>query len=167
MVCNIHAERYWSKAEEEKKYAARREGERKAKAEYAIKVEKLESALKETLQKLEDDKIYFQLLIALFAIGMATANADGEITNEELEELNEFVGGIANSKFPPHVKDMITRLRNNPPTFNTAMQYVKKLETVVDMKMFEYVIELVARSDGYFSRDEKALLFAFKKSIAA
>jgi len=155
-----------SSLDEEEKESARRDGERSATAQYEVKVQKLENALKEALDRLEGDKSYFQLIIALFAVGMATAYADGKVTDDELEELNEFVGGIANSKYPPHVKDTITKLRNNPPNFSTAMKYVCKLGNDIDMRMFEYVIELVAMADGTFARDEKALLEAFKREMA-
>jgi hypothetical protein len=46
------------------------------------------------------------------------------------------------------------------------MRYVKKLGDDVDMKMFESVIEVISASDGYVSKEEKALLEAFKKEAA-
>ena len=151
---------------EEKRNSLRREGERIATAKYLAKVEKLKNTLKDVMRRLEDDKSYFQLIIALFAIGIATANADGEITNDELEDLNEFVGGIASPYFPHHVRETITKLVENPPNFNTAMKEVKKLGDKVDMKMFEYVIELVATADGNFDSNERALMEAFRRQVA-
>jgi len=152
--------------DDEEKKAAYREGKKSAKAKEILKVQKIENALKDVMQKLKDDKSYFQLIIALFAVGMATANADGEVTEEELTELNEFVGGVASSNYPPHVKRVIAQLKNEPPSFYTAMEYVKIVGGDVDMNLFEDVIELVAYSDGHFCRDEKALLEAFKRTVA-
>lgn len=144
---------------------ARRSGERTATAKYEKKVEKLVDALKEAEERLHDDKSYFQLLIALFAVGMATANADGNISDEEMADLEEFTAGIGHSNLPPHVKGMITRLKNNPPNFNTAMKYVSKLDDI-DLKLFESVIEVVSASDGKVTEEEVAFLNAFRQAAA-
>jgi hypothetical protein len=135
--------------DEEEKKSVYRAGERTATANYDKKVEKLLEALSEAKNKLDGDKSYFQLLIALFAVGMATANADGKISEEELLELEEFTAGIAHSNLPPNVKGIITKLKNNPPTFNTAMNHVKKLGNNVDLNLFESVIAVISASDGY------------------
>jgi tellurite resistance protein len=155
-----------SDADEKKKAQARREGEEAATAKYRKQVEVLLIALNEAKQRLNDDKLYFQLLIALVAVGMASANADGKVSEEELRELDEFVAGVAHSKLPPHVKGMIAKLTANPPTFNTAISYVRKLGNDVDLKLFESVIQVISASDGYTSREEEAFLFAFKEAVA-
>ncbi len=154
-----------SAIDEEEKEDARRTGERTATARYEKKVQKLVSALKEAEDRLHDDKSYFQLLIALFAVGMATASADGHISDEEMADLEEFTTGIGHSNLPPHVKQMITRLKDNPPNFNTAMEHVSKLEDF-DISLFESVIEVVSASDGKVSEEETALLNAFRKAVA-
>lgn len=155
-----------SLADEEQRKEARRSGERKASAKYEKKVAKLVTGLQKAEGVLRDDRSYFQLLIALFAVGMATANADGEISEEERADLDEFVMGIGHSKLPPHVKGAITRLRNRPPNFATAMKHVAKLEEV-DRGLFEAVIEVVSASDGKVSEQESALLSAFRQAAAA
>jgi hypothetical protein len=100
-----------SAEDEKEKDCARRSGQRAAAVKYEKKVKKLSTALDEATQRLQDDKSYFQLLTALFAVGMATANADGKVSKEELDELNEFCAGIAHSQFPPHIKSIMTRLK--------------------------------------------------------
>ncbi len=154
-----------SAIDEEEKSDARRSGERVATAKYEKKVQKLVAALQEAEEKLHDDKSYFQLLIALFAVGMATANADGDISDEEMADLEEFTAGIGHSNLPPHVKGAITRLKNNPPNLKTAMTHVSKLENI-DLSLFESVIEVVSASDGKVSEEETALLSAFRKAAA-
>lgn len=149
----------------EEKSEARRSGERTATAKYEKKVQKLLAKLKEAEPILQDDKSYFQLLIALFAVGMATASADGDISDEERVDLEEFTAGIGHSHLPPHVKGMITSLKNNPPNFNTAVNHVSKLENV-DLSLFESVIEVISASDGKVSEEETALLSAFRKAAA-
>jgi tellurite resistance protein len=154
-----------SAIDENEKSDARRSGEQAATAKYEKKVQKLVTALQEAEAKLHDDKSYFQLLIALFAVGMATASADGHVSDEELADLEEFTAGISHSSLPPHVKGMITRMKNNPPNLNTAMKHVSKLENV-DLSLFEAVIEVISASDGKVSEEETALLSAFRKATA-
>ena len=154
-----------SAIDEEKRQGARRSGESSAAAKYEKKVEKLVSALQEAEERLHEDKMYFQLLVALFAVGMATAVADGDVSEEERADLDEFVAGIGYSKLPPHVKGAITRLRNSPPSFTTAMKHVSKLENI-DLSLFESVIEVVSASDGRVSGQESALLTAFRQAAA-
>jgi hypothetical protein len=60
---------------------------------------------------------------------------------------------------------MITKMKNNPPNFGTAMKHVSKLDNV-DLSLFESVIEVVSASDGKVSDEETALLCAFRKAAA-
>lgn len=121
------------------------------------KSKKMLSALDMAEKRLQADKEYFNLLLALTAMGIATANADGKISDDELVELDEFVAGVGNSKLPPHVKGAITKLRNTPPTFNTALRYVEKVDKG-SWPLFEEVIKVIAAADGKTDKKEKALL---------
>ncbi len=152
-----------SSKEEEERESARNQGERQATARYELTVQKLVASLQSAEKQLNDDKSYFTLLVAMFAVGMATAAADGEVSAVEEAELEEFIAGLAHTNLPSHVKGAITRLRNNPPNFATAMTYVQKTGNI-DRKLFEEVIELVALSDGHFCDDERALLEAFREA---
>lgn len=154
-----------SVVDDKEKESCRRDGESTATAKYEKQVTKLLSSLKEAEGKLQSDESYFQLIIALFAIGMATANADGEISDEEIVDLEEFVTGVGHSNLPIYVKNLIATLKNSPPTFNTAMQYVRKLNTI-DLTLFESVIEVISASDGRMAPEETALLTAFRQAAA-
>ena len=134
-------------------------------AKLQIKTEKFIASLKDAKEKLKGTSSYFQLLIALFAVGIATANADGEISKEELTDLEEFTAGIAFSHLPANVKESILYLKKNPPSFNTAMIHVKKLENI-DLSLFESVIEVVSASDGRVTEEERAFLAAFREAVA-
>jgi len=129
---------------------------------YKLKVEKLVAALQNAEKKLKDYNTYNQLLIALFAVGMATANADGDITEEEVADLDEFIGGIAHINLPAHVKETIKKLKDNPPNFQTAMGYVNKLPEV-NFTLFESVIEVISASDNNVTGKEIAILSAFRQ----
>lgn len=148
-----------SSAEEEEKAKCKRDGVEEGIAKCIIK-------LKEMKSRSEDSEAYFKFLIALVAVGMATANADGEICAQELQEIEEFTAGVGCSELPAHVKEAITKLKNTPPSFNTAMNYVWEAGNV-DLSLFEAVIEVVSASDGRFDEKEKALLVAFREAVEA
>lgn len=86
-------------------------------AELNQKVTKLAEGLKKALQTFEGDKAYFNFIIGMVALGLAMANADGEISAEEKQEIDEFVGGIANSKYPQHVKNVVMNYIKTPPIY--------------------------------------------------
>jgi uncharacterized tellurite resistance protein B-like protein len=130
-----------------------------------IKAQKYEKEIKEAIKRFEGDKEYFNYIIATTAIGISMANADGEISEEERLELDEFVGGIAQSNYPEHIKDSIHDIYKNPPSFNAAIQHLEKVnpsnyESIKDM------LELVMEADGVIHEKEKAFLSAFESSIS-
>jgi len=144
---------------------ARNEGERIATARNCRKMKRVNESVKKVKEVLAADKEYFQFIIALVAVGLASANADGNVSEIEQTELEEFVAGISHKKLPPHVRGIITRLKNKPPSFNTAMQYVKRLGEV-ELKVFGEIIEVVANADGKVTKKEAAMLAAFQKAVA-
>jgi len=137
-------------------------GEARATAKYKVEVDSMVSKMKIFQDTLKSDKEHFEFLIAMYAVGLATANSDGEIADVEMQEINDFVAGASQSSFPPHIKGMITRLRNNPPTLQTAMSYVKKLKKV-DISLFEDIVIMVIEADGKKVKEERAFLTAFRK----
>lgn len=143
----------------------RREGERTATAKYQLKMDQLLGEFERAKRTMTDDKAYYELLVAMYAVGIATAKADGVISEEELADLEQLTAGIATSNLPSHVKDSFNLLRANPPNFNTAMEYVKKLNGV-NIKLFENVIEVISYSDGVQTPQEIALLEAFRRAAA-
>jgi hypothetical protein len=134
-------------------------------AEQKIKADKLEQDLKRAIEQFGSDTEYFNFIIGMSAMGIAMANADGEIAPEEKQELEEFIGGVASSNYPAHVKESIKNLYENKPNFNTAMTYLKKINpsnygTIRDM------LELVMWADGIEDPRETAFLSAFDSSIS-
>jgi len=128
------------------------------------KAEKYEAAFKKAISEFQGDKEYFNYIIASTAIGMAVANADGEIADEELLEINEFVGGVASSNYPQHVKTSITTLRDNPPTFNESIRYLEKVKSS-NYESIKDLIEIVIEADGKIHEKEQAFLEAFNSAI--
>lgn len=142
------------------------EGRTQAIAEQQIKMDKLRLALENAISQINDSKEYFKLIIALSAVGMATAYADGHISQDEIDDLDAFVSGEACSAIPTDIKCIIDGFKTNPPSFNQAIDYVKKLQKI-DWDMFENVIAVVSASDGNTSEEELAFLEAFRIAKAA
>lgn len=133
-------------------------------AELNKKAEKFEEAFKQAIEQFKGDKEYFNYIIASTAMGMSIANADGEIAEEELVEINEFVGGIASSNYPEHVKQVIKKLRDNPPSFEDAMKYLEKVEKS-NIESIRDLIEIVIEADGKIAEEEKDFLNDFDVHI--
>ena len=133
-------------------------------AELSKKAEKFEEDFKRAISQFQGDKEYFNFIIASTALGMAIANADGEISNDELIEINEFVGGMASSNYPQHIVYIITQLKDNPPSFNEAMKYLEKVN-VSNYESIRSFIELVIEADAIIHEKEKAFLEAFDSAI--
>lgn len=133
-------------------------------AELNKKAEKYEEELRKAISQFQGDKEYFNYIIASTAMGMAVANADGEISSEELIEINEFVGGMASLNYPQHIVTQIEEFKNNPPSFNEAMKYLERVSES-NYESIKNLIELVIEADGFIHEKEKAFLEAFNSSI--
>ena len=136
---------------------ARREGAKEAHAEDALKMQKMQDAMNRISDSVKEANEHYQYIVALTAVGLATANADGEVSQIEIEEMDEFISGVSKSALPSTVKGKITRMRNNPPSFEKAIKEVKKL-SAYNPDDFRTVIELVAASDNCITAEEKNLL---------
>lgn len=133
-------------------------------AELRKKAEKFEEDFKRAISQFQGDKEYFNYIIASTAMGMAIANADGQISNDELIEINEFIGGMASSNYPQHIVYTITQLKDNPPSFNEAMKYLEKVN-VTNYESIRSLIELVIEADGIIHDKEIAFLEAFDSAV--
>jgi len=155
-----------SAIEDEEKKAEYNKGKNRGIAEQRIRIEKLVKSLEEAQMKLKEDKNYYELIVALFAVGMTTANSDGCVSNEELIEIEEFCVGISGSYLPAHIREEIDYLKENPPSFNTSLELVRRLDHSIDKDIVVKVIELVAYADNNLSEPEKKVLFAFQNEVA-
>lgn len=128
------------------------------------KAEKLEENLKKAIQQFKGDLEYFNFIIGATALGISMANANGVIVPEEIKEIEEFIGGIANSSYPLHIKETITNLYNEKPNFNTAMLYLEKIDPL-NYPSLRNLIELVALADGILHEKQEAFLKAFDSQL--
>ena len=135
------------KEEEEEERKQREISELNLKAQKAEKIAK-------------DQEKYTNLILALTALGVSMANADGEISEEEMLELNEFVGGIASAGYPDNIIQEINNLVENPPTFNEAMRYLKKVDAI-EYPEIRNLLVVIMEADGVIEEKEKAFLESF------
>jgi uncharacterized tellurite resistance protein B-like protein len=108
----------------------------------------------------KDHQEHTNIILALSAMGCAMANADGEISPEEIVELNEFTGGLASQGYPEHIVKQIESMIDTPPTFNEAMKHLEKVE-IKEYSAIRDLLVIVMESDDVIHKKEKAFLSAF------
>lgn len=142
---------------------SRNEEEEKAKNNNEIaKLKKQLEEMKKLLNVLTSDNEYFNFIIAATALGLSAANADGNISEEELADIKAFVGGIGNTQYPQHVKDKLEELEKNVPNLATVMKYIEKVPPE-SLESLEELIEVVIWSDGIEHESEIRFRIAFQE----
>ncbi len=128
---------------------------------FCQKFDELLQLLNDYRTKLNDDD-YGQLIVAIFAVGMATANADGNISEDERNAINEFSDLINESRLPQEIKYHILNYKANPPKLLDAYNETKKV-TICNSNVYTDMIYMVANCDGEFSNKEKDFLDLWEK----
>ncbi len=131
------------------------QGYQKGKAENQQEIARLLKALKKAEEELSTTDGYFNLLIAMTAVGMACANCDGEIAPEEEKQMLEFVSGVGNEKLPQKVKSKIQDFVNNPPNVRTAFKLAQKVG-LNSYELFDEIIEITIYADNRVHEKEIA-----------
>ena len=147
------------------KDAGRREGEAKTKAERDRTIERMTAQLEEFVGKIKEREEFFHAVLAMTAVGMATANCDGEIHEEERKSIELFISGISAANLPKKVKTDIEEIYKNPPNLRTAIEAAR--EANIPMDLVDEIIEVVIHADGIVHREEQAFLTAWRKLRSA
>ena len=142
-----------------------REGEMKAKAESLGKIESLTAQLEEFVGMIKDREAFFDAVLAMTAVGMATANCDGEIHDEERKSIELFISGISAAKLPKKVKNGIEGMYKAPPDLKTAFNAAREAEIPTDL--VDEIIEVVIHADDVVHREEQAFLAAWRSLKSA
>ena len=151
--------------ERQAKDAGRREGEMKAKAEYIGKLASLTAQLEEFVGMVKDQEEFSGAVLAMTAVGMATANCDGEIHEEERKSIELFIAGVSAANLPKKVKTGIEGMYKTPPDLRTAFEAAR--EANIPMDLVDEIIEVVIHADGIVHREEQAFLTAWCKLRSA
>jgi tellurite resistance protein len=92
---------------------------------------------------------------AFYALGLAVANADGEIHPNERQEIDEFVAGCSASNLPKPTLDLIAALSEKPPTIEDAVKYARNVG--LSREDMQDIIDVVANADEIIRQEEKDL----------
>lgn len=152
------AKDYVSDQIEKRDNKIRDEGRKAAEAAAAKKYEQKVTQLTERLKGYRD---FDKTVLALYAIGLATANADGHISKDELDEIDTFVSGCASGILPQHIREAIKELREAPPTLARAIAFAR--EASLKKSDIQDVIDIVALADGACGEHEKRFVAQWKK----
>lgn len=134
--------------------------------------EKIEKKLSEANLKADEfeniasaHKSHTNYVLALSALAISIANADGEISEEEIEEFSEFIGGLASSEYPDNITDEIEGMLEDPPTFKEAMKHLKNVE-VDKYNDIRNLLVSIAEADEIMCPNEIAYIEAFDRYIS-
>lgn len=123
--------------------------------------QKREKKINALTQRLESYHDSDAKLVAMYAIGLAIANTDGDICDEERKELDIFVGGCMASHFPAHIKQTIASLSENPPTLKRALDFAKKAN--LPKEDIDDIIDVIAHADEVLHPKEKSFITRWEK----
>ena len=98
------------------------------------------------LAAFQGSREWMNLMRALFAVGIAIAAADGEISEVERHAIEEFVGGAGYSKLPAGLKADIQTWLARPPTIEEAFAVASKCDEE-GLHQIENVLEVIIHSD--------------------
>lgn len=140
------------------------EDEQKSKEEEIAKLKKELEKIKKMLEVFKSDNEYFSFIIAATAVGLAVANADGNISEVESTDIKEFIGGIGNTHYPQHVKDLLQDLEKNIPSIDTLTEYLEIIHPE-SLKSLEELVETVIWSDGIEHESEIKFRIAFQEVV--
>lgn len=132
-------------------------GERAAQQKYEKKI----NALTQRLKSYHDTDAK---LVAMYAIGLAIANADGNICEEEREELDAFVGGCMAGHLPAHIMRTIESLSEKPPTLKRALEFAK--EANLPKQDIDDIIDVIAHTDEVLHPKEASFIKRWEKISA-
>jgi F0F1-type ATP synthase assembly protein I len=143
-----------------------REGQELAAADVAAKLQVLQEHLVLASERYKDQSKANQFTICLIAVGAAMAACDGHIHEYEANHLSEFVLGASAQAVPPVIQEAIQRLMEQPPTFESAMQYVEMLDRGT-WPVIDDILAIVSQADGSVSPAEQAFLDQWAEYKAA
>lgn len=141
-------------------------GKRQAETENAIAMEKLKQ---EIINLLNENVQREQFIICSFAVGICCANADGNICDNEKEELEILVAGIGMSDtLAKTTKDKIEEMYITPPNLNSVWALINEhgLNEKKHLDIYNQIINYIVEVDGNKCDSEKEFIDAWN-SLAA
>ena len=141
---------------------AEKRGEERERARNAEKLARVQSYLECAKKEFAN---FGDRLVAMFAVGIACANCDGEIHPNEKRDIEEFIAGVSQSDLPSHIKTRIRKLWSEPPNVKTAFELAKQAD--VRFFVLDDIVDLVMVADGRVHPKEQAFRKAWATLKAA
>lgn len=151
-------------SDDNEKKQIKEEGRAEGRAENSLQIEKLAKKLVQALEKLKSHDEHFNAIIAMEAVGVSCAACDGDFSENEREEIGEFVKGMISQNIPEDVKEKIQSIYDNPPTVKEAFLLAKT--TGMPLEVYEDLIRFVMEIDGV-KPEEEAFVQAWNQLKAA
>jgi len=134
-------------------------------ADSALKIKRLTATIASIESQLRAHDAYFNLIIAMTAVGLSCAACDGDVSEEESTEIYEFISGAAASGLPSSVMKQLNELAENPPNINTAFFLASKVG-LNSYELFDEIIEVVIDADGYTHSNETTFRQAWNTKVS-
>lgn len=132
--------------EKDEKENIKDQGRVEGKGENLAKIKKIEEKLMLAFEVLKSHDEHFKAIIALEAVGVSCAACDGSFSDNEKEEIGEFVKGMLSQNIPGDVKNKIQTIYDNPPTVNEA--FILAQDSGIPLDVYENLIQFVMEIDG-------------------
>lgn len=142
----------------------RAEGRAEGKAESSEQIKNIEKKLLQALTKLKSHDEHFKAIIAMEAVGVSCAACDGDFSENEREEIGEFVKGMSGQSIPKDVKEKIQSIYDRPPTVKEAFLLAKA--SGISLDIYDVLIRFVMEIDGV-KPEEEAFVQAWNQLKAA
>lgn len=153
-----------AESEEKERNQLKESGRAEGLAHNKKRIDKLESQLSGALEKLKSHDEHFSAIIAMEAVGVACAACDNDFSQNEREEIGEFVKGMMAQNIPAEVKEKIHSIYENPPTVKEAFTLAKR--SGMPLEVYEDLIRFVMEIDG-IKPEEEAFIQAWSQLKAA
>ena len=153
-----------AESNEKEKSQIKAQGRAEGRAENSLQIEKLEKKLSQALEKLKSHDEHFKAIIAMEAVGVSCAACDGDFSDNEKEEIGEFVKGMIAHNIPKDVKARIQSIYDNPPTVEEAFLLAK--DSGMSLDVYEELIRFVMEIDG-IKPEEEVFVHAWNQLKAA
>lgn len=129
--------------EEVRKYKyAKEEGQQEAKVEFVKKYKDLYEKFAKARESLKQYEQLENFVMGAFAIGIASANIEGEISKGARETLELLTVGLGYNLLPDKIKVNISKLFLEKPTFNDAMKIIDNVDKK-DWSIFNDIVEAI------------------------
>jgi len=121
---------------------AKEQGRQEGKAEASIEISKLKETLTILHRKNGATNDYFETLIAMESIAVATIAYNNINTMTKQEEISDLLRSLSNDTLPKQIKMKIDNIYRKPPEIEDALRLAKKSN--LDIETCQYIILLTS-----------------------